>query len=219
MQSISVVQMLKSPASSQVKTRLSPVLSLEERQLLHWQMVERMATAIGQFAQSNLYNGALAVAGELDNTQLSELSSRLGLPLILQEGKDLGERMWNALNQALEQSDGAIVVGSDCPFIGVEYLQQAADALKTHDVVLGPATDGGYVLLGIRKPVPVFTGIDWGTEHVLKQTINRLEESGTNYVLLPELNDIDLPEDLRLLNDASLPKHFSSWESSVDKFT
>ncbi|GAB1262051.1 TIGR04282 family arsenosugar biosynthesis glycosyltransferase [Aurantivibrio plasticivorans] len=218
--SVTVVQMLKSPASNNVKTRLSSVLSLGDRQLLHWQMVEAMAMTIHEFCQLSSHDrrnhtGLLAVAGDLEDHRLVQLSDRLSLPLIPQQGEDLGQRMWNALNLGLTQSDSAIVVGSDCPFINLDYLHAATDALSSHDVVLGPATDGGYVLLGVSQYAPIFSDIAWGTDNVLAQTLERLQQKDISHTLLADLDDIDRPDDLRRLSSEKLPTCFHQWENYV----
>ncbi|GAB1258140.1 TIGR04282 family arsenosugar biosynthesis glycosyltransferase [Aurantivibrio plasticivorans] len=218
--SVTVVQMLKSPASTNVKTRLSSVLSLGDRQRLHWQMVESMAMTIHEFCQLSSHDrrkhtGLLAVAGDIEDHRLVQLSDRLSLPLIPQQGEDLGQRMWNALNLGLTQSDLAIVVGSDCPFINLDYLHAATDALSSHDVVLGPATDGGYVLLGVSQYAPIFSDIAWGTDNVLAQTLERLQQKDISHTLLADLDDIDRPDDLRRLSSEKLPACFHQWEDYI----
>jgi glycosyltransferase A (GT-A) superfamily protein (DUF2064 family) len=89
-----------------------------------------------------------------------------------------------------------LVVGTDCPALTPAHLQQAADALQTHDAVLVPAEDGGYVLLGLRRPLAgVFERIDWSTQRVLAQTLERLHEAGASCMELPALWDVDEPAD------------------------
>jgi glycosyltransferase A (GT-A) superfamily protein (DUF2064 family) len=91
-----------------------------------------------------------------------------------------------------------LVVGTDCPALTAEHLQQVADALKSHEAVLIPAEDGGYVLLGLKRRLPaVFEGIDWGTSEVLSQTRKRLRERKSLWVELPALWDVDEPADWR----------------------
>lgn len=105
--------------------------------------------------------------------------------------------MYRAILGGLARHDRVILVGSDCPWIDRAYLQSALAALETAPLVLGPALDGGYVLIGARQIRPeLFSRISWGTEVVLAQTRMRLEELGWRWRELPALRDVDRPEDL-----------------------
>jgi glycosyltransferase A (GT-A) superfamily protein (DUF2064 family) len=89
-------------------------------------------------------------------------------------------------------------VGTDLPFINKSYIDLAISGLRDHAVVLGPAEDGGYGLVGINKEIPdMFFDIEWGTEKVLSQTCNRLNRGDLDYCLLPLIWDVDRPEDLQ----------------------
>ena len=122
----------------------------------------------------------------------------LGLQSVqLQQGADLGERMLHALRDALQRYSQVILVGSDCPWLTPGGLLQAAHALRTAHVVLQPATDGGYVLIGARKVGPdLFEDVPWGSDGVFAETARRLEEGGYRWTALEALPDIDRPEDL-----------------------
>lgn len=117
---------------------------------------------------------------------------------------DLGDKMRSALNTSLSNYDSVLLVGSDCPVFTPEHLSQAFQALEGSadqpgaDLVLIPAEDGGYVLIGSRTPLPedIFTGIAWGQSCVLEQTLNNLTHKGLSYTLLPSLWDVDHPEDV-----------------------
>lgn len=103
---------------------------------------------------------------------------------------DLGARMARVDSPAL-------LIGSDCPGVSAPLLQAAAGALEDRRVVLGPANDGGYYLIGFREPVPfLFEEMEWSTPRVLPETLRRLVERGWGPAVLPELADIDTPEDL-----------------------
>ena len=105
---------------------------------------------------------------------------------------DLGERMTRVATPAL-------LIGSDCPGITAPLLRAAADALNDRRVVLGPASDGGYYLLGLREPMPfLFEDMAWSTPQVLPETLARLAARGIGPAILPELSDIDTPEDLAM---------------------
>lgn len=118
-----------------------------------------------------------------------------------QRGADLGERMHNALAHALRRHRAAILIGSDCPGLRPAHLRTAARLLAgACDVVLGPAEDGGYVLIGARRVSPrLFAGIEWGTSGVYAATVERLESSGYRWRALPVLWDVDRPQDVERL--------------------
>lgn len=117
-----------------------------------------------------------------------------------QKGHDLGERMFHAARRALAESGRVLLVGTDCPALSESYLVDAFEALERADVVLGPAEDGGYVLLGLRRvDRELFRGIGWGTASVLEQTLERVASLGWCHELLEPLWDLDRPEDLERL--------------------
>ena len=120
-------------------------------------------------------------------------------------GADLGQRMQQSAELALATASGVVIVGSDCPFIDADYLQRACTALQQgHDCVLGPADDGGYVLIGLRRVhQQLFSDIPWGTGAVLDITRQRLANLGWHHFELPTLADIDRPEDLSKLKQLS----------------
>jgi uncharacterized protein len=94
-------------------------------------------------------------------------------------------------------SKRVVTIGIDCPELDAATLAQAFLALQEHDLVLGPATDGGYYLIGLRSLIPeLFSGIDWGTDQVFRQTIAVAEAKGLAIATLTPLTDVDRPEDL-----------------------
>ncbi|PTX59214.1 hypothetical protein C8N46_11050 [Kordia periserrulae] len=113
-----------------------------------------------------------------------------------QVGNDLGERMQNAFTDAFQQQyEKVIIIGSDLYDLKPKHIQEAMEALNHHDVVIGPANDGGYYLLGMNKMhKEAFLPKDWGTATVLKDTINDLNTE--KIYRLETLNDIDYAEDL-----------------------
>ena len=101
---------------------------------------------------------------------------------------------------ALDRSGSVVLIGSDCPDWRVEDLVQAFDQLQGNDVVLAPATDGGYVLIGCRRlAIELFSGIPWGSEQVLATTRNRLRSLEWRWHELPAHPDIDCEPDLKLV--------------------
>lgn len=115
-----------------------------------------------------------------------------------QRGTDLGERMHNALADALEEGfDRAMCIGTDLPGLTREQLDCADDALARNDVVAGPSRDGGYYLIGLRRPAPeLFQGIQWSTGEVFSATRAAADKSGLSFSAIESLNDIDTTDDL-----------------------
>mgnify|MGYP000610008057 CR=1 FL=1 len=115
----------------------------------------------------------------------------------VQDGQDLGERMANAFARSFELGmDKVVLIGTDCPTLQSQHLNEAFEALTHSDLVLGPATDGGYYLIGMKRRADyLFEGISWSTSQVLTETLNVASQHGLTTTLLQELNDIDTPED------------------------
>lgn len=111
---------------------------------------------------------------------------------------DLGERMAAAVGAAFAAGAARVVIiGTDCPGLRASHLTQAFAELSRHDVVLGPATDGGYYLLGLRHPQPeFFHGKAWSTATVLADTLADAQHLGLSVAQLPELRDVDTAADL-----------------------
>jgi glycosyltransferase A (GT-A) superfamily protein (DUF2064 family) len=126
--------------------------------------------------------------------------------------------MENAFADALPQTQSSLVIGTDCPAITPSYLRTALSVLEKHNTVLGPAEDGGYVLLGLRQPQPsIFSDMPWGSSRVLDETISRLKG---DLHQLDVLWDVDRVEDLNRLRKAShelqLERDFSEFLNEID---
>ncbi|MDF1830884.1 MAG: TIGR04282 family arsenosugar biosynthesis glycosyltransferase [Porticoccaceae bacterium] len=191
-----LIQFAKAPQLGQVKTRMQPVLSTEQSLALHCQLVLRTHQTLHR---EGLCYSQLWISGVDDGGFFQSLDP---LPEIKQqEGDDLGERMHTAITAGLGKKSAVVLIGSDCPAINGNYLRTALFALKKVDVVIGPAADGGYVLIGMKKAEQkIFADVDWSTPRVLQQTYARLQASKLSYFELPVLNDIDRPEDLVYLD-------------------
>lgn len=129
---------------------------------------------------------------------LEEDSSYIdGYSFMLQNGDDLGVRMSNAFEEVLNQGyKKVIVIGTDCGELKSEIIQKAYNLLDTSDTVIGPAEDGGYYLIGMKKAHPtIFQEIDWSTDKVLTQTLLRIKNAGLTNDFLPTLVDADTYED------------------------
>ena len=198
-----VIQFLKSPEFVPVKTRMRAYLSDAQCRRLHCQLAKHVALSLTSDDDTLCYQLCSSHGGQFAQRLARDLSCQHS---VQREG-DLGLRLFSALCHALNSAETAIVLGSDCPFIDRHYLERALSALATHDMVIGPATDGGYVLLGLRRGAvhaALFEEITWGGDQVFKQTIVKAERLGLSYEVLPELSDIDRPEDLGLLNEPRL---------------
>ena len=116
---------------------------------------------------------------------------------LVQVGQDLGERMKNAFAENFESGmEKVVLIGTDCPSLEGIHLSQAFEALDQSDLVLGPARDGGYYMIGMKRRADfLFEGITWSTELVLSQTLALAAEQGLQTSLLPVLEDIDTLED------------------------
>lgn len=119
--------------------------------------------------------------------------------LFVQKGKDLGERMLNAFAHAFERKFKKVVVmGSDCFELKPVHIEEAFEQLDHHDIVIGPATDGGYYLIGMNKLYPqLFHEKEYSTEKVLSDVLTEIGEMNADFHLLPELSDIDTFQDLK----------------------
>ena len=115
----------------------------------------------------------------------------------VQDGQDLGERMAHAFARSFESGmDKVVLIGTDCPTLQSHHLHEAFEALTHSDLVVGPATDGGYYLIGMKRRADyLFEGITWSTSQVLSETLNVASQNGLTTTLLQELNDIDTQED------------------------
>lgn len=116
----------------------------------------------------------------------------------IQKGKDLGERMKQAFLEIFNKgADKVCIIGSDCLELEKSHLIEAYQKLEKSDLVIGPAMDGGYYLLGMKKlHASLFENLEWSTKSVFDETIKRAKQQGLSYQLLLELSDIDTEEDL-----------------------
>ncbi len=186
------------PEPGKTKTRLIPALGPEGAAGLQREMTEhavRTARTVHGHPIEVRFDGA-------DPDQMEEW---LGEDVRYREqsGNDLGERMADAFEAAFsEGAERVVITGIDCPEITQGILRAAFAALKRDDLVLGPATDGGYYLVGMRGPaareaIPeVFQDVDWGTDGVLEATRSKIEKLKLRCAFLAPLDDVDRPEDL-----------------------
>jgi rSAM/selenodomain-associated transferase 1 len=184
----------RAPEPGRVKTRLAAQLGTEAALRLHQQLLRR---TLDVALEARLSPVALYVTDTRHPFILSLLARR-PLTARRQRGADLGERMHAALQQTLSGSAFALLIGTDCPVMTAGYLEQALRKLQDGmDLVIGPAEDGGYVLIGVRRCCPaLFEAIPWGTAGVLQATRERAQALRLRYAELGVLWDIDTPADL-----------------------
>jgi rSAM/selenodomain-associated transferase 1 len=191
-----LIVFMRYPEAGRVKTRLMPALGPEGAAAVH----EAMACHTLAWAEDLERRLGAHVEIRFDGGSIEAMAARFGRgrDYVAQPSGDLGERLARAAADAFDAGDRPVVlVGTDCPGITAEIAHRAFEALKHQTVVLGPARDGGYYLIGLARPLPsLFEGVNWGTEQVLAQTRRRSEAAGLSPVLLPELDDVDRPEDL-----------------------
>ncbi len=179
------------PEPGHTKTRLIPALGAAGAAKLAKQLTEQAAQQIRALHCPATVHGT--------GFDADRISQWLGMPCVLQVEGDLGARMHAAITKAYATGSTRIILaGSDCPGLSTAILAQGFDALQNHDVVLGPAADGGYYLIGMREPQPqLFAQMHWSHARVLADTLTRLDD--LSHFLLPMLHDIDTPADLAYL--------------------
>lgn len=192
------------PVPGLAKTRLIPTIGPERAARLQQRMTESI---LAQLAAPSLSG----VEGEIRFTGASEDEMRRwlgGAWLYRPQGDgDLGARLSEAFRLAFhERAPAVIAIGADVPRLSAYILRAALDELRAHDVVVGPTTDGGYYLIGMHAFHPeLFEDIPWGTETVCERTLAEARKSGLRLGRLPELQDVDRPEDLVHVRDLLAP--------------
>lgn len=193
---VRILVFARAPEPGQVKTRLIPAVGADGAAALHRRLVEQQLERLCVEAVATV---ELWTTPDADHPFFAQLTRRWPIERHPQQGEDLGARMQHAAEQALTRANAVILIGTDCPALDADYIRTASTGLRTADAVLGPALDGGYVLLGLRRTDPLlFTDIPWGTGRVAALTRQRLTRLGWRLAELPALADIDRPEDLTL---------------------
>lgn len=197
-----IIVFAKAPVPGEVKTRMIPALGAENAALLHTALVERaLETAAKTGADVEL-----CCAPDARHSFFEACAEDFGVVLTGQGEGDLGARMLRALNRALAAHSRPILIGADCPAFTADHLSRALRALDDTDVVLTPADDGGYVLVGAcRTDDRMFAGIDWGGHRVLTQQRAALAGVGLAWREMETLWDVDRPADLERLGHLQPP--------------
>lgn len=193
----------KAPEAGLVKTRLITALGpagaarLADRLLRH---------AVQQALAAGLGTVDLCVSPDAGHPVFAELAASATLQVSLQGEGDLGQRMSGAFCRVLAHDRAALLIGTDAPAVDAACLRRAAAALHSHDAVFVPAADGGYALVGLKRPAPaLFDGMQWSHAQVMADTRAQLAASGLRHLELPTVHDIDRPADLTHLPAAWRP--------------
>lgn len=186
------------PEPGKTKTRLIPALGTLGAANLQKQMTEYTISQVKALQKEiNLSIEVRFAGGDLQLMQ-----DWLGTDLVYQpQGDgDLGLRMTRSLYDSFQgHAEQVVIIGTDCPGLNFQILTQAFEQTHTVDLVIGPAIDGGYYLIGLRRFIPeLFINIDWGSAQVLHQTVEMSKQLNLSYHYLPQLADVDRPEDLSI---------------------
>lgn len=184
---------IRNPQLGKVKTRLARTMGDAEALRIYGLLLDRTrAAALGCDAERWLFYSDFVP--DSDDWSPAYFLKRL------QVSSDLGQRMHVAFEQAFQNgASKAVIIGSDCPELDGAALNQAFQLLDSADFVIGPAPDGGYYLLGMKAPeASVFQGIEWSTEFVLANTLEKINTAGKTVALLPMRLDVDTEADWRM---------------------
>lgn len=185
-----LIVFVKNPILGQVKTRIANTIGNE------------LALKIYQYLMQKTFD----VCCDIDCQKYvfysdfiinDDMWSRADFFKSIQVGTNLGKRMAQAFASVISNKPkNCLLIGSDCPYITQEIIMQSFEALRKVDVVIGPAVDGGYYLLGMKNMHPVlFDNIEWSSSKVLKQTLQHIQNYQLTYALMPLLSDVDTEQD------------------------
>ncbi len=185
----------RTPEKGRVKTRLQPQYSEEQSLKLHQFLVKDTLQRVAAIKESDI---ELCCSPHRQHGFFLDCEKAFDIELSDQSGADLGERMALAFSLALQQYDKVVLIGTDCPKLDHHYIEQAFAALDSSDCVLGPAEDGGYVLIGLSRFIPeLFRGIRWGSNTVFSESRKVLERRHYTLHELALMHDLDRAEDLQ----------------------
>lgn len=195
----SIVLFSKAPIPGKVKTRLTSTISPHESAALHESFVIDTLTEMSVLKNTSLF---LACHPTCEDPFFLKMEERFHLKRFQQKGQTLGERMENAFHYLRSRGYKKVVIlGTDSPTLSGKLVEKAFHSLANHDLVLGPSLDGGYYLIAISGEVPhVFDGINWGTDSVFKDTLNKANNLDLKIHILPFWYDVDTIKELRFLS-------------------
>lgn len=179
---------IKNPILGNVKTRISKTMGKEKALEIYNKLSQiTRQNVLNVKAEKQLYYSDKIEQDDWDEQQFTKF---------VQKGDDLGKRMYNAFSYSLSFDKKAVIIGSDCPTLAPLHIEKAIEQLDKNDVVIGPSADGGYYLLALKKAVwELFDGIDWSTDKVFRQTLDKIKKLNLSVYTLEVLNDIDTQQD------------------------
>ncbi len=191
--------MAKAPIAGYAKTRLIPLLGAAGAAALQRELTQRSLQVACAAAPGRVT--LFAAGAALNDPYWSDCARRHGVPVVAQQGADLGLRMHHALGHLLRRDAGALLIGTDCPMLTSTHLLAAGEALGAARMVFIPAEDGGYVLVGASAPCrSAFENVSWGSDSVMQATRDALRrlswQRDRDWVELETLADLDRPEDV-----------------------
>ena len=182
----------KNPEYEKVKTRLAATIGNEQALFIYQKLIEHTIAITKKISADKIvyYSDSIVEKDTWENNIYQKK---------LQSGNDLEDRIKNAFKSSFTAGyDKVIIIGTDCFELNEEFISIAFEKMNDDDVVLGPAKDGGYYLLGMKKFYPsLFENIEWSSEKVLKQTLTTAMRLNLSVFLLPPLSDIDREPDLK----------------------
>jgi len=189
-----LILFVKYPEKGKVKTRLAKDIGNEKALLIYKKLVSKLLNQI----DSNNYDISIYYFPENKKNEVKKWINLPDIKYLPQSGDDLGARMLNAFKDSISLKYAkTVIIGTDCLEINDNIISKSFYLLDDSDLVLGPATDGGYYLIGLKTIIePLFKNISWSTEKVFKQTLNKAKELNIKYKYLDFLSDIDTLEDL-----------------------
>lgn len=188
-QNKAIIIFIRKPELGKVKTRLAKAVGQEQaldiyKKLLYHTRIESLKVDCDRLL---FYEGEIDHKDEWSADQFHKYQQVNG---------DLGAKMEHAFTEALKKYEHVLIIGSDCPEITHKDIERGFFELEEHDVVMGPARDGGYYLLGMSAlQLFLFDNMPWSTEQLLEESIMRVQDRGLLYALLKTKSDIDYKED------------------------
>lgn len=188
--------MFRIPEHGKVKKRLAAQIGHDEALKAYSSMLYETIESVSKLTDIDIYGFYKGLA----SMQHSLLKKFQSMP---QKGKDLGERMLNAVQWLFEKGYNKVVlIGADSPDLPAYYIKDAFLKLNSYELVIGPAEDGGYYLIGMNMPLEIILkDIKWGSNNVMKDTVSIADNEGISYFLLPQWYDIDDMEGFRQWKD------------------
>lgn len=196
----SFVIFAKTPSLGAVKTRMHPWLTKTECLGLHINLLRHAVSQVRNFRYPSLERAVFLTSYKKKFlAELNQWTQKSRFFIHYQKGLDLGERLSGAVELKFRQGfRKVVIIGTDCPLIGPKEFHSALEALNSHEVVLGPAEDGGYYLIGLSAPkLFLFQGIHWGSSIVFQETCELLKAHSVSWWGLPPNTDLDTFQDLQ----------------------